>query len=107
MTNWQLIITLATLVFAIFGANWLNQRQTEKLLDELGRRFDAKFDGLRAELKAEIDGFRAEFRAEIAGVRAEFKAEIGTVRAEVGALAQKVERIDRQLEAFIKPVLPH
>jgi hypothetical protein len=72
MTNWQLIITLATLVFAIFGANWLNQRQTEKLLDELGRRFDAKFDGLRAELKAEI-----------AGVRAEFKAEIGTVRAEV------------------------
>jgi hypothetical protein len=24
MTNWQLIITLATLVFAIFGANWLN-----------------------------------------------------------------------------------
>ncbi len=96
MTNWQLIITLATLVFAIFGANWLNQRQTEKLLDELGRRFDAKFDGLRAELKAEI-----------AGVRAEFRAEIGTVRAEVGALAQKVDRIDRQLEAFIKPVLPH
>jgi hypothetical protein len=24
MTNWQLIITLATLVFAIFGANWLS-----------------------------------------------------------------------------------
>jgi HAMP domain-containing protein len=89
MTNWQLIIALATLVFAIFGASWLNQRQTEKLLDELGRRFDAKFDGLRAEMKAEI-----------AGVRAEMKAEIG-------ALSQKVDRLDRQLEAFIKPVLPH
>ncbi len=103
MTNWQLIITLATLVFAIFGANWLNLRQTEKLLDELGRRFDAKFDGLRAELKAENAGLRAEFKAEIGTVR----AEVGTVRAEVGALAQKVDRIDRQLEAFIKPVLPH
>jgi hypothetical protein len=89
MTNWQLIITLATLVFAIFGANWLNQRQTEKLIDELGRRFDARFDGLRAELKAENAGLRAEFKAEI------------------GALSQKVDRIDRQLEAFIKPVLPH
>ncbi len=96
MTNWQLIITLATLVFALFGANWLNQRQTEKLLDELGRRFDAKFDGLRAELKAEIGGVRAELRAEL-----------GTVKAEINALAQKVDRIDRQLEAFIKPVLPH
>jgi hypothetical protein len=84
MTNWQLIITLATLVFAIFGANWLNQRQTEKLIDELGRRFDARFDGLRAELKAENAGLRAEFKAEI------------------GALSQKVDRIDRQLEAFIK-----
>jgi uncharacterized protein involved in exopolysaccharide biosynthesis len=100
MTNWQLIITLATLVFAIFGANWLNQRQTEKLLDELGRRFDAKFDGLRAELKAENAGLRAELKAEIGGARTELKAEIG-------ALAQKVDRIDRQLEAFIKPVLPH
>ena len=77
MTNWQLISTLATLVFAIFGGSWLNLRQKEKLIGQLGRRFDAKFDGLRAEMKAENN-----------------------------ALSQKVDRIDRQLEALFKPTLP-
>lgn len=88
MTNWQLIIALATLVFAIFGANWLNQRQTERLIEELGRRFDAKFDGLRAELKAEIGTVKTELKVEI------------------GALSQKVDRIERQLDAMLRPVLP-
>lgn len=99
MTNWQLIITLATLVFAIFGANWLNQRQTERLLEELGRRFDAKFDGLRAELKVEIGAVKTELKTEIGAVKTELKVELG-------ALAQKVERIERQLDAMFKPVLP-
>lgn len=77
MTNWQLIIALATIVFAIFGAGWLNQRQTEKLVEEMGRRFDASISGLRAELKAELS-----------------------------ALSQKVDRIERQIDALYKPSLP-
>lgn len=95
MSNWQLTITLAALVFAIFGANWLNQRQTERL-----------FDSLRAELKAEIIAARAELKTEIGLVKAELKTEIGLVKAEVSALTQKVDRIERQLESLFKPILP-
>lgn len=88
MTNWQLIATLAALVFAIFGANWMNQRQTEKLVEEMGRRFDAALQGLRGEMKAELQGLRGE------------------IKAELSALSQKVDRIARQLDALYKPSLP-
>jgi hypothetical protein len=40
------------------------------------------------------------------GLRAEMKAEFGTVRAELGNLNQCINRIERQLEAIFKPVLP-
>lgn len=59
-------ITMLALVLSIFGASWLNQRATERLVDQLEKRFD---QGLLA-----ID--------------------------------QRLDGIERQLEAVFKPVLP-
>lgn len=84
MTNWQLIITLATLVFAIFGAGWLN-------LQTLKSYMDARFDTLRAEMQ---------------GGHSELRGDIAAHRAETRHLSEKVERIDRQMEALYRPVLP-
>ena len=84
MTNWQLIITLETLVFAIFGANWLNQQTLKSYID-------ARFDTLKAELGT---------------LRTEMQAGHNELRTEMRHLAEKVERIDRQFEALYKPVLP-
>lgn len=60
-------ITMLALVLSIFGASWLNQRATERLVDQLDKRFDQ-----------------------------------GLV-----AIDQRLDRIERQLEAVLKPVLPH
>lgn len=70
-------IAVLTLVLAIFGASWLNQRSTEKLLEQLEKRFDARFDALEKRIDARMS-----------------------------ALEQRIDRIERQLEAIFKPVLP-
>jgi len=72
-----IIIALATFILAIFGASWLNQQAMNKRIDDLKMYLDARFDTIRAE--------------------------IGTVRAEVANLSQRVDRIERQLEALFKP----
>ena len=59
-------ITVMALVLSIFGAAWLNQRNTEKLVDQLEKRFDHRFL----------------------------------------ALESRLDRIERQLEAIFKPILP-
>jgi DNA replication initiation complex subunit (GINS family) len=78
------IIGLATLVFTIFGASWLHQRNIERLLDQMERRFDDRFNALEKRLD---DRFAA-------------------VDYRFTALEQRIERIERQLEAIFKPVLP-
>ena len=84
MTNWQLIITLATLVLAIFGANGLFYLLANKRIDDLKGYLDARLDTLRVE----ITGLRAEMNARFS------------------SLDERVGRIERQLEAIFKPVLP-
>jgi hypothetical protein len=84
MTNWQLIITLATLVFAIFGANWLS-------LQLLKSYIDARFDTIRAELGT---------------LRAENQAGQNEVRAEIRHLGEKVDRIDQIFQRLYQPVVP-
>jgi uncharacterized membrane protein YfbV (UPF0208 family) len=59
-------IAILALVISIFGASWLNQRATERLVDQLEKRFE---QGL-------------------------------------AAIKQRLERIERQLEAVFKPILP-
>ncbi|HEY6332772.1 MAG TPA: hypothetical protein VI756_25840 [Blastocatellia bacterium] len=60
------IIEVIAVVLAVFGANWLNQRNTAALLDQAEKRFDANFS----------------------------------------AINQRLDRIERQLEALFKPALP-
>jgi hypothetical protein len=84
MTNWQLIITLATLVFAIFGANWLSLQLLKSYLD------------------ARVDTIRAE----IATLKAETQAGQSEVRAELRHLGEKVDRIDQIFQRLYQPVLP-
>ena len=36
-------LTILALVLSIFGASWLNQRNTEKLLEQMEKRFEARF----------------------------------------------------------------
>ncbi len=62
MSNWQLIATLATLVIAIYSANWSLQRNLKEQIEAFRREVDAKLDLIRAEVKAEIAEVKAEQR---------------------------------------------
>ncbi len=89
--NTTIIIALVTLVLAIFGASWLNQRSTERFLEQLEKRFDVKFDALLSEIKRvdnRIDGLEKRLDS--------FERQI----------TQRLDKIERQLEAIFKPVLP-
>lgn len=100
--NTTIIIALVTLVLAIFGASWLNQRaierffehnqrSTEKLLEQLEKRFVAKFDTVLAEIK------RLDQRIDAVDKKLDnFERQV----------TQRLDKIDRQLEAIFKPVLP-
>ena len=70
-------ITVMALVLSIFGAAWLNQRNTEKLIEQLDKRFDQRFSALESRLD------RIERQME-----------------------SRFDRIERQLEALFKPILP-
>jgi hypothetical protein len=43
-------IALLSLVLAIFGASWLNQRNMEKLIEQLEKRFDQRFNAIEQRL---------------------------------------------------------
>lgn len=77
MSNWQLIATLATLVIAIYGANWSAQRS----------------------LKEQIEAFRAEINAKLDLIRAELRAEVAEVKAEQRIISHRLEA----LEARFRP----
>jgi len=48
-------VTVFALVLSIFGASWLNQRNTEKLIGQLGQRFDQRIDSLEKRFDQRID----------------------------------------------------
>jgi hypothetical protein len=84
MTNWQLIITLATLTLAIFGANGLSLYLANKRIDDLKSFLDARIESVKAELKGEI----------------------GELRVEVRAQGARIERIEKLIEPFVTLVAP-
>jgi hypothetical protein len=88
-------VAVGAIVLAIFGASWLNQRATEKLLEQMEKRFDAKLEAVRNELLARIEAIQLEFRAEIK-----------LVNQRLGSVEATLARVERQLEAIFKPVLP-
>lgn len=77
-------IAVVTLVFAIFGASWLNQRHIEKLLEQLEKRFDERF----------------------ASLEQRFDQRFAVVEQRFASVEHRLDRIERQLEALFKPVLP-
>jgi hypothetical protein len=85
-------ITLVTLVFAIFGASWLNQRSIERLLEQMVKRFDARFDSIGAEFKALIN-------QRVDGIEQRLDQRIDF-------LDQRMDRIERQLDALFRPGFP-
>ena len=82
---------LAALVLAIFGASWLNQRNIGKLLEQMEKRFDARFDTVLSEIR------RLDQRIDALDQR---------LSQRIDSLEQRVGRIERQLEALFKPALP-
>lgn len=82
--NTTIVIALITLVLAIFGASWLNQRQTEKFLEQLEKRFDSKFDNLSTKIESLEKRFDNRFEN----------------------VEKRLDRVERQLESIFKPVLP-
>jgi hypothetical protein len=95
MTTIQLIIAVAGFISIIAGfiaGAWLNQRALER-----------QMDAFRNEMRAEFASVRAEFKGEIGSLRGEVLGEIGMLRAEQTATREKVERIERQLEALFVP----
>jgi len=95
MTKIQLVIAGASFIIvaiaAIIASAWVKRRGWELQIDA----FRSEMNSFRNEMKAEI-------RAEIAKVI----SEVGTLRVEQTATREKVDRIERQLDAIFKPVLP-
>src|SRR6266545_3908723 len=81
MTTIQLVIAVAgfviIIVAAIITGAWTRQRAIER----------------------QMDAFRNEMRAEFAGLR-------GEMNARFSALEERIGRVERQLEAVFRPVLP-
>jgi len=88
-------VTVLALVLSIFGASWLNQRNTEKLIEQLERRFDARFEGLEKRFDARFETLLTEFRSEIK-----------RLDQRLDSIEQRLDRMERQLETIFKPVLP-
>ena len=95
MTTIQLVIAGASFIIiaisAIIAGAWLKQRGQERQIDAI---------------RSEMNSFRNEMKAELRADTEKVIGEVGTLRAEQTAMREKVERIERQLEAIFKPVLP-
>ena len=85
------VVTLVTLVLAIFGSAWLNGRGTDKRIEEL----KASNADLLRELKISLDARFDKVDVRFAAVDARF-----------AALEQRLDRIKRQLDIVFKPSLP-
>ena len=90
-------VSLAVLVFSIFAASWLNQRNTERLLEQIDKRFDSfegKMDARFAALQTEIK--RLDQRIDLLSQN---NAQHFT------GIESRLDRVERQLEAVFKPSL--
>lgn len=70
-------VTVFALVLSVFGAPWLHQRNTEKLVEHLSQRLDQRIDSVEKRFDQRLD-----------------------------SMDQRLDRIERQLEAIFKPTLP-
>lgn len=71
---------MLTILRALFGVNWLSSRPTDRLIDQLEKRL------------ADRDKV--------------ITAEFNTVNTKLDSLAEKVTRLEKLLETFVKLVVP-
>jgi uncharacterized protein YlxW (UPF0749 family) len=88
-------ITLIAMVFAIFGAAWLNGRNTERIIDSL-----------KSEMRSENEAIRNELRTEIRRLDQRIDSVEQRLDRIERQIEQRFDRIERQLEAIFKPILP-
>jgi hypothetical protein len=89
--NTLTLISAAGFILAVFGASWLNQQAMNRRIDDLKSYFDARFDSIQREMSARFATVDARF---------------DNVDQQNAGTNQKVDRIERQLEAIFKPILP-
>jgi archaellum component FlaC len=89
------IISAATSILTIFSALYLNQRHTDKLVEQLEKRLDEQ--GRRFEMKVEELGKRIDAKFE-------------TVNARLDGIDRRIaaveSRLDRLENVIFKPVIP-
>jgi tetrahydromethanopterin S-methyltransferase subunit G len=88
-------IAIVTLVFASFGASWLNQRNLERLLDQLEKRFDER-----------LASMEQRFDQRLASIEQRLEQVERQVDQRLDSVDQRLGRIERQLDAIFKPVFP-
>ena len=81
------VITLITVVLAIFAANWLNQHTMEKLMEKQTQLLESRVENLRVEM-------RGEFKT--------VETRLNNIDHRLGQVETRVVKID---EALFKPVL--
>ena len=111
------IISAATFILTIFSAIYLNQRHTDKLieqlekrLDEQGLRFDTKVDELSQRFELKVDELSRRFEMKVEGLSGRMDAKFETVNARLDGVDRRLGsvelRLDRLEGAIFKPVLP-
>jgi uncharacterized protein YPO0396 len=93
------LAALLSLVLAIFGASWLNQRYIARLPEEFGKRIDARFDAIEKQFNARFDALLAEIRH----IDQRIDSIERRLDQRIDSIEQRLERIERQLEAIFKP----
>ncbi len=111
------IISAATFILTIFSALYLNQRHTDKLieqlekrLDEQARRFEMKVDEQARRFEMKVDEQGRRFEAKLDGLQQTMNARFDSVGLQLSAMDRRLasveSRLDRLENILFKPVLP-
>ncbi|HWQ34621.1 MAG TPA: hypothetical protein VNQ79_17350 [Blastocatellia bacterium] len=111
------IIALAGFILSIFSASWLNQRSTERLVEQLDQKFVARFDAVNAQIQAMEQTVDARLKFLERTMDARFKSLEQTMNARFDTVNTRFDsvefrltsvesRLDHLEQAIFKPVLP-
>lgn len=95
-------VSLVVLVFSIFAAAWLNQRGNERLLEQIDRRLGDRINALESKMDTRINALESKMDARFDTLT----VEIRRLDQRIDAVEHRLDKIERQLEAIFKPVLP-
>lgn len=97
------VTALVTLVAAILGVGWFNQRALERQMDAFRDSLTKQMESFRAEMQSHQAAFRSEIKAELITSLTPIRSDIEQIKAGMNG----IEKIERQLETiFGKMVFP-